>query len=73
MEAVLNILYFIFFLVGTILCLKILMSSNLEKVFKQGKIFEIRLAHLILSFIFGFLLASSIIKIIEVMYNLVNL
>ncbi len=72
MELIINILYFAFFLIGTLICLKLLLASNLEKVFKQGKVFEIRIAYLILAFIGGFLFASSIVKLIEVLYSLIS-
>lgn len=56
---------------GTLLFLKLLMSSNLEKFFKQGKIFEIRITYLMLSFILSFLFASSIVKLMETVYQIV--
>ena len=71
MDLTLNILYFVFFLVSALIFLKLLMSSNIEKFFKQGKIFEIRLMTLFLSFILAFLFSSSIVKLIETVYNII--
>lgn len=71
MDSIFNILYFVFFLISALLFLKLLMATNLEKIFKQGKIFEIRMAYLFLSFILGFLFASSLIKLMETIYNIV--
>lgn len=70
MELVFDILYFAFFLIGFVISLKLLIASNLEKLFKQGRIAEIRLTYVILSLIIGFLFASSIVKITEVSYNI---
>lgn len=71
MDLTLNILYFVFFLISALIFLKLLMSSNIEKFFKQGKIFEIRLMTLFLSFILAFLFSSSIVKLIETVYNII--
>ena len=71
MDLTLNILYFAFFLISALIFLKLLMSSNIEKFFKQGKIFEIRLMTLFLSFILAFLFSSSIVKLIETVYNII--
>lgn len=71
MEQIFNILYFAFFLIGTVLFLKLLMSTNLEKIFKQGKIFEIRLTYLLLSFVLSFLFATSVVKLMETVYQIV--
>ena len=71
MDLTLNILYFAFFLISSLIFLKILMVSNIDKFFKQGKVFEIRLMTLFLSFILAFLFSSSIVKLIETMYNII--
>lgn len=71
MEQVFNILYFAFFLISTILFLKLLMSTNMEKIFKQGKVFEIRLTYLLISFILSFLFATSVVKLMETIYQII--
>jgi uncharacterized membrane protein YwzB len=71
MDKVFNFLYFGFFLISFILILKILLSSNFEKLFKQGKILEIRFAYAIVTFILSFLFSSSLTKLLETIYNLV--
>lgn len=71
MDKIFNFLYFGFFVIGFILFLKILLSSNFEKLFKQGKIAEIRMAYFVASLILSFLFASSLTKILETIYNLV--
>ena len=62
---------FAFFLISSFIFLKLLMVSNLEKFFKQGKIFEIRIMMIFLSFILAFLFSSSITKLIETLYNII--
>lgn len=71
MDKIFNFLYFGFFVIGFILFLKILLSSNFEKLFKQGKIAEIRMAYFVTSLILSFLFASSLTKFLETIYNLV--
>ena len=71
MDKIFNFLYFGFFLIGFILILKLLLSSNLEKLFKQGKVLEIRISYIVVTFILSFLFASSLTKFLETIYNLV--
>jgi uncharacterized membrane protein YwzB len=71
MDKIFNFLYFAFFLIGFILILKILLSSNFEKLFKQGKILEIRMSYMVVTFILSFLFASSLTKLLETIYSLV--
>lgn len=56
------ILYVIFFL----LSVYILLSSRIEKFFKQGKILEIRLAVIIISMCISYLATNFIISFLEV-------
>ena len=57
---------FIIFMIGFIpITFKILLAIDINQLFKQGRIFEIRMAYIGLSLIFSYLLASSIVAIVE--------
>jgi len=55
-----NWIYLIVFLISIPVTWFILLASNLEKCFKQGRILEIRIAYILLTLIFSHLLASCI-------------
>lgn len=65
MNNYINILYIFFFMAGIALSFKILLASNFEKLFKQGKILEIRIGYFVVSIIMSFLLTKSVIELIE--------
>ena len=52
-----NVVYTILFCIFFALSFLVLQSSRLEECFKKGKVWEIRLAYFIISFISGFLVA----------------
>ena len=71
MDKLFTFLYFGFFLIGFIIILKILISSNFEKLFKKGKIGEIRIAYFVTAFILASLFSFSMVKIVEVIYSII--
>lgn len=72
MEHYLDIVYLVIFLGMIIISVKVLMATNYEKLFKQGKITEIRVAFFIGVIVISFLVTSAIVKFSEVIYNLIN-
>lgn len=66
------IIYFISFLIFFVISLKILMETNIYKVFKQGKIVEIRLFYILLSLIMSTILSFGLTKFINVIYEIIN-
>ena len=52
--------------------MKLLMSSHFEKLFKQGKINEIRVGYFVAAIIISFLSAKSVVTITEVIYNILT-
>lgn len=62
MQAIVYSLIFVFFL-G--LVFYVLKAMRIERVFEQGKIFEIRMAYIILSIVFSFLLTEFVWRIVE--------
>lgn len=68
MDHYLNIVYLIVFLTMIVVTMKLLMSTNFEKLFKQGKINEIRVAYFVVSIIASFLSAKAVVTFIEVIY-----
>lgn len=72
MEHYLDIIYLIIFLGMIIISVKVLMATNYEKLFKQGKITEIRVFFFICVIVISFLVTSAFVKFSEVIYNLIN-
>lgn len=72
MEHYLDIIYLIIFLGMIIISIKVLMATNYEKLFKQGKITEIRVAFFIGVIVISFLVTSALVKFSEVIYNLIK-
>ena len=68
MDHYLNIVYLIVFLTMIVVTMKLLMSTNFEKLFKQGKINEIRVAYFVVSIIASFLSAKAVVRFSEVIY-----
>ncbi len=66
------IIYFISFLVFFVIFLKLLMETNLYKIFKQGKILEIRLFYLLISMVMSTIMAFGITKLSEAIYEIIN-
>lgn len=63
--------YIIIFLSCFIITFKMIADSNFSKLFKQGQITYIRVSYIIISFIISYLFASSIIRFIEAVYDIV--
>ena len=61
-----GVLFIILFLTFFIFSYYVVLGSNVEKLFKQGHIWEIRAFQVMLALILGFIIAFAITKIIEV-------
>lgn len=72
MDKALPIIYFGSFLIFFVIFLKILMETNLHKIFKQGKILEIRLFYLLFSVVLSTIVSLGLNKLIEVIYEIIN-
>lgn len=66
------VIYFISFLVFVVIFLKILMETNLYKIFKQGKVFEIRLFYLLISMVLSTIMSLGITKLSESIFEIIN-
>ena len=65
-----NILYVIIFVLMMVVSFLLLLASNFEKLFKQGKITEIRIAYVIASIIISYLVTSAFITLVERIHNI---
>jgi len=72
MNNYINILYVIFFFMMLIVSFLILLASNFEKLFKQGRVTEIRIAYVIASIIISYLTTSALVALIENIHNFLN-
>lgn len=72
MDKALTIIYFVSFLCFFIMSLKILMETNIHKIFKQGKILEIRLFYLLISIIMSTIISIGLVKFIESISKIIN-
>ena len=61
-----GVLFIILFITFFIFSYYVVLGSNVEKLFKQGHIWEIRAFQVMLALILGFIIACAITKIIEV-------
>lgn len=61
----LNIIYLILLLASFLLTFKFVVDSNFEKLFKKGKTRTILVASIFVSLVGGYLISTSIYKIIE--------
>lgn len=73
MELVANIIFFVTFLGMCIIISKILLDSNFEKLFKQGRTSSIRVAYFIVIFLFSVLIAWGFRELIFVIYNILKI
>ncbi|MBQ8292598.1 MAG: DUF1146 domain-containing protein [Bacilli bacterium] len=71
MDQIFSILFFGIFLISMFVFMKILLATNLEKIFKQGKIFEIRITYLFLTVILSYLFSNALIELMKAMYNII--
>ncbi len=72
MDFILNIITFSIFLAMCIVSSKVILDSNFEKLFKQGRITSIRIAYFILIFVISFLTAFSFRELVNTIYNILN-
>ena len=72
MDLYLDIIYLIVFFTMVVVSMKLLMSSHFEKLFKQGKINEIRVGYFVAAIIISFLSAKAVVTITEVIYNILT-
>ncbi len=61
----LNVIYLILLCAGFLLTFKFIADSNFDKLFKKGKTRTILVASIALSLIGGYLLATAIFKVFE--------
>lgn len=69
MERIFSSAYIIVFVISFIIFFYLLLKSNFEKFFKQGKITEIRISYFLMSFILATIFSIGFMKIIESLYN----
>lgn len=72
MDLFLSITYLIVFLSGFLLFFKLIKDSNFPKIFKNGKTNSIIVASILISLILGYLLASMVVKFLEVILIIVR-
>ena len=72
MNNYLNIIYLVVFLTMIIISTKIILASNYEKLFKQCKIVEIRVAFFLMVRTISFITTMALVKTSEVIYNLIS-
>lgn len=71
MEKALAYLFFATLIISFGMFFYILMNTNVEKIFKKGKISEIRLAYFLISFVFATIFSSGLTKFIEAIYTII--
>ncbi len=71
MEKNLAFLYFIIFAISYGLIFYLLLKSNFEKLFKPGKINEIRVGYFVTSFLLATIFSCGVVKIVESVYTLI--
>lgn len=64
--------YLIIFFGSFLIFFKLFKDSNFEKCFKQGKVASIIICEVFLSIILAFLTASALLKLAEVIMNLIK-
>ncbi len=72
MEKIVAYLYLGVFLCSIILFYKILMDSNLEKLFKQGKVSSIRATYLFLALLLSSITAWAFTSLINIFYTILS-
>ena len=70
MERTFSVVYLILFLGMLIINLKIFLVSNFHKLFKKGRVNQIRVFYVVFSIILSYLFASAIVKFLEEIYKL---
>lgn len=72
MEKTYQIIYFLSFILSFIIIFYVLLKSNFEKCFKQGKIEAIKVATFLVTFILASLFALGMKNLMECIYTLVK-
>ncbi len=65
--------YFLSLVVFFLIYFKILLSTNLEKIFKQGKTTEIRFTYYLLSFILSAITSFGIVSLVYSILKILNI
>lgn len=60
-----NLIYTCVFLALFVVCYFIVLATNLEKLFKQGSIWQIRLAQIFIALIAAYLVTSGIMALVK--------
>lgn len=71
MDFVLNLIFIIVFLGTLVISGKVLIDSNFEKCFKQGKVNSIKVAYVIVMIIVAFLVALAFKYLVNAVYGLI--
>ncbi len=71
MDKNMALLYFIMLVISTCLFFYILTKTNFEKIFKKGRISEIRISYFLVSFMLGTINAFGIVKLVETILELI--
>lgn len=72
MDFIINIITFVVFLGMCLIVSKLLMDSNFEKMFKQGKISSIKVAYFICVFVISLIIALCFREFILIIHNLIK-
>lgn len=68
MEKTLAYLFFIMLVISFGIIFYLLLNTNFEKIFKKGKITEIRISFFIISFVLATIISIGITRLVEVIY-----
>lgn len=68
----LNIMFFLCFIIFIIINTKILLALNFEKIFKQGRVTEIRVAFIIVVIVISYLCSKCVVDLSESVINIIN-
>ena len=72
MNFVLNIIFMITFLGMLVISTKVILDSNFDHLFKQGKTNSIRVAYVIVILIVSFFVAYTFRELSNTIYNLIS-
>ncbi len=72
MNNYLDVLYVIFFFAILVISFILLLASNFERLFKQGKITEIRIGYAVVSVIISYLFTKAFIELMERIFNILH-
>lgn len=72
MNIVINVVFLISFFGFLILIFRMLLDSNLDKFFKQGKVGSIRIMYILVSIVGAFLMAFCLKELTSAFYSFFN-